>query len=144
MELFRLAIKSIGLISILAIGHITAIKTDFYKGKNWIDIPLHLIGGFMLGIIWMWIINFRLRSNKTIPDYFIISSSSIGWVLFIAYIWECLEYFIYKYNPILAKTWKIYPLNLEDTLSDLFFGLLGGVFALICMLILKYRKPKIY
>ncbi len=142
MDILRLALKSFLLIALLATIHITAINIGFYQGKVWIDIPLHIIGGYMLGLIWIWILDFRTLRKKIVPDFFIISVTFIGWVLLFSYFWEYFEFLVREYSPELASTWKLYPPNLSDSLSDLAFGLLGGLIALVYARLTRYRKLK--
>lgn len=92
--------------------------SDIYP---WIDIPLHFLGG--VSIAYMSILflkDFELkgtiyRRNKLF--FILIVVSLVG---FAAVLWEFWEYYF---------SWTvgwIYIYSLEDTLGDLFFGLLGG------------------
>lgn len=143
--------KIVLLVFALIVAHISAIYLDFYQGKVWVDIPLHIIAGIALGLIWLWIMDYRVKSSDdhatssatrcaNRPDFFITTLSLIGWVLLFSLAWEWFEFLMRENFLELAKAWKIYPPNLRDTLSDMTFGLLGGAMVILYKLIFQKLK----
>ena len=142
MKIVRLFIKIFLFVGALGLLHVLAIYFDFYKGKIWIDIPLHILGGIALGFIWVWILDFRAQNEKEFPGLLLFIFSLFGWVLIFSFAWEAFEFLIRENSPELANAWKIYPPNLADTLSDIAFGLLGGFLSGILSFALRYKKFK--
>lgn len=79
--------------------------------------PMHFMGGLWLGLSFIW-----LFSTKEVSAMSVISI--ILCILVVGVIWEVFE--LYFINHIAQN-----PFNLLDTLSDLFFDLAGGFFALV-------------
>jgi hypothetical protein len=89
----------------------------------WLDMPTHFCGGMAITYFFLIAIvhSQALIGNVPKPIQF---SLSLGLTAIIAVVWEFLEYL----SDIVLGT-KM-NLGVSDTLSDLFFGLLGGVVVL--------------
>ena len=87
----------------------------------WIDIPLHLIGGFVIAYSFVLILEFlgdkKLIKIKNKTIYFVII---IGLVGLTTIFWEFYEFALTNLFNLSMQG------NLEDTMCDLFLGLLGG------------------
>ena len=121
---------------------------DYYaKYANWDNI-LHLLAGLLLGSVGWWIFSFR-------PYWGIITFSLFG-----SSIWEMMEYsFDRLIGTNMQKDALIRPplfqimkstltdgvdIGLYDTMTDLFFGLLGGILMLLFFLFLpKFSRQNL-
>jgi hypothetical protein len=95
---------------------------NFYDLYPWIDIPMHFLGGFSVAYMIVLFLRFWKEEKLiTINSKIIFILIIVCAVSFIAVLWEFWEYLmdlIFKTNFILS---------LEDTLSDLVMGILGGL-----------------
>ena len=130
MHITKLMLRVAALFGTLALLHVGAIYSGFYGGKVWIDMPLHIIAGIALGLTWIWVADFRAARGGSRPDWLTYSAALLGFVLLASFAWESFEFLMREHFLELAHAWKIYPPNLSDTLSDMAFGLLGGLFSL--------------
>ena len=90
----------------------------------WMDIPLHFIGGFLIAHSFILIYIF-LRGKKLIfvKNKFIFLFFILSIVSLIAILWEFWEYIVINFFNLDVL------MTLEDTLFDLFMGLVGGIFS---------------
>ena len=89
----------------------------------WIDIPLHLIGGFVLAYSFILILEF-LRAKKLIK----VNNKLIYFIIILSLV-SLIAVFYEFYEFTLSYVLKIgMQGNLIDTMVDLFLGLLGGIF----------------
>ena len=116
--------------------HFGAVNLGFYEGDVWIDMPLHVIGGILSGMIWMWLVQavYGEAIHKEVPAalymFMIVAASLVG-----SFAWEILEYLIWVNLPEFAKTTKFYSPTVDDLISDLALGLVGGsILAVYCSL----------
>lgn len=88
----------------------------------WIDIPLHFLGGLLVGI-WAWLVFGRgPRAHSFIHKWVLI----FGVTALVGVSWEFFEWIL---DHVLSQ-WYVFPRNqpsVDDTLGDLFMDLLGGV-----------------
>lgn len=121
-------------IAVLAVG-------DYYK-IWWADNVLHFSGGFLAGSFALWFIfnsgRFLLPTEK-LPTYIIVITV-LGFAALIGTLWEFMEFIMdeiigYKsYSPIVMME------NFKDTISDLFFDLLGALTANIFLKLPKIKE----
>ena len=105
---------------------IMAQKFYWYYSIWWFDMPMHFLGGFWVGLFFFWFF-----STKYLPIFqlslekidFKLTWKILLFVLFLGISWEIFEIYV---NNYIGKT----PFNLLDTISDIFFDLAGGSFAL--------------
>lgn len=96
----------------------------------WLDIPAHFVGGAVTTYFFaVAVFNFQIATGK-IPAV-IQLALSIGLTAVAAIVWEFLEYG----SDFLFGT--TINLGVSDTLSDLFFGLLGGAGTVSLRCVLK-------
>ena len=97
--------------------------TPVYSLFHWLDRPMHLLGGFSVGITFYLIVNYLAEEKYwKIPRagrIFLILSS----VALVAVMWELFEFFLTQITGI------VFQGDLEDSMIDLFLGLAGGLFA---------------
>ena len=103
---------------VLALYNAIAIKLHLYWITNWLDSPSHLLGGFVSILILSTALSFlnfkKIKPNST-PFLF------LG-VLVVGILWEIFEVKYHITFPGLPGYWP-------DTLSDIFFDLLGATLA---------------
>ncbi|MFH1956719.1 MAG: hypothetical protein ABIJ28_03675 [Patescibacteria group bacterium] len=116
---------------ILFFIHLVAIYFSLYWIVDWLDIVMHFLGGIWLALIAIWLFYFSGKMN--------VSGISFGWQIFFlvgvaalgGVLWEFFEFgfdnlFLHNFEEF-----KILPgcaqLGVADTMSDLFFDLLGGL-----------------
>lgn len=87
---------------------------NFFYEFPWLDIPMHILGGYLIGIL---LVSLSIY-NKTF-----INKQFFFWVLFIVMVaWEVYEY---KRGAVLYD--KLF--DYVDTLKDVVFGYLGAYIA---------------
>lgn len=120
--LFSKIIKTFKFPAVILLIHLILIYFNLYSIKEWIDIPMHFLGGFAVAFTYRSILkilqknNYLGKINNLILFIFIISLVALTAVL-----WEFAEFimdFIFKFNA---------QASLEDTMLDLFLGLVGGL-----------------
>lgn len=99
----------------MAVIHILALDLFLYWRYLWLDMPMHVLGGIVaaLGIFVLHDLRVPLPKNW---DKFL---SILTTVLIVALLWEIYEI---QLGLLVFGDYRL------DTLSDLFFGLLGGAF----------------
>lgn len=81
---------------------------------------MHFLGGFWVGLTFIYLFQPKDNSINLIFKILLL-------VLFIGIGWELFEILV---NDVIAKN----PFNSLDTISDIFFDLLGGFFAVLYFL----------
>lgn len=137
----RNTIALILLTIIAAIGavHYLALWYEWYGTVWWIDIPLHLLGGAFIGVLFVYLVAVRRDIlGKTDALSFLVLG--VGFVALIGILWEFYEFW--------ADVWflKKYALNEfpgwihADTLKDLLNDLIGGAAAIVALHALMKKK----
>ncbi len=107
--------------ALVAIMHYAALKFFFYWTISWFDIVMHLMGGFVIGLIVISILinipNLNLRNNSKLALVLVLS-----FVMIIGLGWELWELFM-EFSSILED--KV------DTIIDLIMDFIGGYFAFL-------------
>jgi len=106
---------------------------DVYNILSWIDIPMHLLGGFSVGVAYFYCIKYFesrnfLRTNGFFKMLFVLSLVALTAVL-----WEFHEFLV---DYFFGTNWQK---GIADTMLDLFMGILGGFVAAV-FLIFKEEK----
>ena len=120
--------------------HVLAVMRTWYFLYPWIDIPLHLAGGFLSALGAYLFLKYR-------PQWFCIETRNIltpsllmlGSAALIGIGWEFFEFsydMIAKPNTISA----IAQLGVRDTMGDLFFDLFGACIAIGAFLFSRPRN----
>ena len=118
----------------LAASYFTVTDTNCWSKMNWIDIPLHFIGGIFSGLVFFLVFKKSLK-NKTAS--FILIAVLSGAVAFGVF-WEFFEWFLDYYYPNALK----HQPNLNDTMADLALDLLGGLVVAAAVFKKVYNKNK--
>lgn len=86
----------------------------------------HFLGGIWIALAFnLWMKHFKLQF--TLPVY-LFAAAILGAVAFAGVLWEFFEFGLNRYVIDIGF------LGYEDTLSDLFFDLLGGAVGLLLLL----------
>jgi len=124
------------LIFLLFLLNYVASKFYWYFSIWWVDMPMHFLGGLCAGFAVIWFLSFKklsfdlLFSTQAVWNF--IFKIFLG-VLLIGVLWEFFEIL---FNNIIAQN----SFNIFDTISDVFFDLAGGIFAILYFL--KQSTPK--
>jgi len=101
-------------------------KFHWYLSIWWLDMLMHFLGGFWIGLATIWVFSLKnlfLNSIFKILLGFLIIG--IGWEMF---------------ETLIDKSITQNPFNLLDALSDLCFGLSGAVFSIFYFLKIMTKK----
>ncbi|MEY4731484.1 MAG: hypothetical protein RL681_430 [Candidatus Parcubacteria bacterium] len=117
------------IVAAIAIMHYLALWNDWYGTIWWIDIPLHLLGGAFVGILFLYIFLAR-RNIVGNADAIFLIVLGMGFVALVGVLWEFYEFwadvwFFHKYSMNEFPGWIH-----ADTLKDLLNDIIGGTFAL--------------
>jgi predicted membrane protein len=94
-------------------------KLYWYSSIWWFDILMHFLGGFWLGLFFIWYLYKDLDKKELSKDNLI---KLILGVLFVGFGWEIYEIIV---NDLWAKN----TFDLFDTSSDMVFDITGGLLA---------------
>lgn len=119
-------------IFVLATHFFLLLFFNIYEVFPWFDIPMHFLGGMAVSITYFLILGYLqkknyLRINSIIKIIFVFALVSLT-----AVFWEFLEFFV-GYSTGLGLQG-----DLNDTMLDLFLGVLGGLLTVIFMI--RYLK----
>ena len=129
----KILLISLLTILIVIIFHFFALKNDWYWRVRWIDIPAHIIGGFGVALLAVWVaLKFKHINNicnYKLKSFFIILIS----VLSVGIFWEIFE-LLFRFTHFgHANYWKEFIIDVAN-------GLIGGVIAYFYFI--KYKKTK--
>lgn len=131
----------------IAATHILAIYFGWYFDQrfDWIDIPLHFLGGIFAAMFSWWFGHRFLRFNIFHNDFFKNILILIAVAATIGVLWEFFEF---SFDYFVVSQARFNWLNMAqpskaDTMADLFFDMVGGFTAgVLLSSINKQRKAK--
>jgi hypothetical protein len=110
------------------------LQNHYFYYYEWLDIPMHIAGGFLIGLIFSFILSvledrkiYILRTRDKIMDLFLF-------VLVIGIGWEVLELtsnFTFEASR-----------SLGDTLGDLLMDLVGGAICVVVLLFIEHLSKR--
>ena len=112
--------------SVFVFYAVAAKAFDAYIRFPWLDMPTHFAGGLAITYFYVTAIALSQKQLGHIPNL-IQPLTATGLTAITAVVWEFLEY---SSDVVLGTKMN---LGVTDTLSDLFFGLLGGIVMVVCM-----------
>ena len=120
------------------VTHIFLLFFNIYRIFPWLDIPMHFIGGASLSITYFLILQFSQKENYLRINSFFKVLFIFALVSLTAVFWE-----LFEFSVEFISGWNLQG-NLEDTMLDLFLGMLGGLFTAIFLesQVKRYFKPK--
>lgn len=118
------------------LAHGAGIFLNYYVRFPNFDMLVHLLGG-------MWVASSLVMFAKWHPKINFLDNNKLTNILavtgitsFVAVCWEFFEFYLNLFA-------KLPPNTYTDTLSDLFFGILGSILSgLLIFIVLKNRDPK--
>ena len=118
----KLLFISFFIILFIAVFHFFAIKNSWYWTYRWLDIPVHIVGGFWVSLTVLWVC-LKIKHIDNIYGYkkkalFVVFFS----VFFVAVSWELFE-LVFKITSLDSVGY------FRDSLSDIFNSVIGGIFA---------------
>lgn len=116
----------------LALIHNAALRFSWYYYYPAIDIPIHAIGGFAVGLLVYMILvsGLQKRAKKRMSQLRLLYVVAFG-TLIVSVVWELLELVFYLTNDAGLS---------RETLSDILFGGVGAVFAWIFIQLLPSNR----
>lgn len=136
----------LGLLVFIIGLHVFATIYSWYWTYTWFDMPMHFLGGFWLAIVFLYLNpDFKIPNPRftKLPNYLITIVITLGFVALIGVFWEFFE-FLFDIFVSSKGYLGVAQQGVADTMSDLFFDLLGGlVFLIICKYFLKNNDAKI-
>ena len=156
-EINMISLKFIfGLLIFIFLLYILAIINSWYWIYTWFDMPMHFLGGFWLAVVFLYLSkDFQIpacakasagRQNPKfikLPNYLITIVITLGFVALIGVFWEFFEF---GYDVLISSKGYlgVAQQGTADTMSDLFFDLIGGlVFLIVYKYFLKNNDAKI-
>ncbi len=113
------------------------VTLGWFRGLYLIDIPLHLIGGIIIGLFWWWLANkFSLNLGGVAPKIF----SFVGFVTTVSFLWESYEFITWKYFASVTPIWELYSPTVSDLLSDLVTTAVGALLIGFVYVIVKRKE----
>lgn len=129
MDSKKLLIRLLSLIFLIFLLNYLAMRFYWYSSIWYFDMPMHFLGGLWLGLALIWFLKIKDISLKSI-FYLILG------VLLIGVLWEVFEI-------IIDRTITGNLFNTLDTISDIFFDLAGGTFAIFYFIKIMSIKKNI-
>ena len=132
--LFALVVLILGI-------HFPALTYDWYGKIPWLDVPMHIAGGFWLGLLFYYLFVIGkpvLNQNNTVALFIL----GLGFVAFVGVLWELYEfladvYLLKAYALTAASGYTHF-----DTFTDVVNDFIGGAIALVISPMLFTRAPK--
>ena len=107
---------------VFVFSYVISILFNAYAVYPWIDIPMHFLGGFAIAYTsYLFLRFFREKGYMEINNKALFTLIIVSLVALIAVLWEFYESLMkYFFDTNMQP-------SLEDTILDLFMGLIGGV-----------------
>ncbi|MBI4119593.1 MAG: hypothetical protein HY456_01965 [Parcubacteria group bacterium] len=110
----------------VAAVHLFSVVNDWYFIHRWLDIPMHFAGGFWLAVFLFWFFDKIDDSYIKKSPRWISLVLTLGFVSLAGVFWEFSE-FLYDFFIATNGYVRHFAQNgVADTISDLFFDILGG------------------
>jgi len=116
------------IIGAIFVSQVIAFSFFLYWEFWWFDIIMHFIGGIFIGLLSLYIYYY---SDYIEPKHFSFLVSLFivfGAVSFIGVLWELFEFASDQFAISIGKRVALQQ-EFRDTLGDLFFDIVGGIFA---------------
>lgn len=110
------------LFTMVALFSFLSRREGWYSAYWYTNILLHFISGIALGLAWLALTKKDIHGSQISYILFIIEV--VSFAVFGSVLWEFWEFAGWRITP--SHT-QFYIPELGDTLSDIFFGLVGGV-----------------
>ena len=108
---------------LLAGLHYLAESYYLYFTFWWFDIPMHFLGGLLIGLLALWILFVCEKCGFSHVNSLLVFFVTLGVVLLVGSLWELFEVF--------TGITPITDIDLVDTLEDLLLDSLGAIVAFL-------------
>lgn len=129
----KLLLISLLTIILIATFHYFSIQYSWYWTYRWLDIPVHIVGGFWVSLSALWV-SLHISHIDSILGYkrkaLLVMLIS---VIVIAILWEVFE--LISHVTSLSST-----IYWQDTLSDISNGFVGGIISFLYFIKNKSNK----
>lgn len=116
----KLLLISLLTILLISVFHYLSLRYSWYWTFRWLDIPVHIVGGFWVSLSALWV-SLYISHIDSILGYkrkaLIVMLTS---VLVVAILWEIFELIFHVTSVNSVGYW-------QDTLSDISNGFVGGI-----------------
>lgn len=122
-----------GLLLFILLLHVLAIVNSWYWVYSWFDMPMHFLGGFWLATVFFYFkpsLEFQNPKFAKLPNYLITAIITLGFVALVGVLWEFFEFLCDVFISSRGYL-AVSQLGTADTMSDLFFDLVGGSVAFV-------------
>jgi ABC-type multidrug transport system fused ATPase/permease subunit len=116
---------------ILFIAQVLLLRFDVYGSLWWSDIPMHILGGMWVALIFKYLFLEKNNTSVKINGFWANLILCLGFVVLIGVLWEFYEFFV---DSILFAQ---YQQTLADTMKDLLDDMIGGAIVSAYYLIKK-------
>lgn len=99
--------------------HFIALSFYLYWFYWWLDLVMHFLGGFWVGLLLIWIFSY-FRFFRPVSLKLKILNIML-FVILISILWEIFEFLIGHVDPSIGREYQM------DTITDLVAGMLGGI-----------------
>lgn len=115
----------------------SGMSRGWFKGMSWVDIPLHFIGGIILGFLFWWLIELPMVQKQNVYHgiFSFLGFASLG-----NYVWEVYEYMTWNYAYQVVEPWILYSPTVSDVLSDMILASFGSLVAYFFYRLVKRQK----
>ena len=120
----KLLLISLLTIILISVFHYFSLKYSWYWTYRWLDIPMHIVGGFWVSLSALWV-SLHISHIDSIYGYkrkaLIVMLSS---VIIVAILWEIFELIFNVTSLHSVGYWS-------DTTSDISNGFVGGIISFL-------------
>ena len=104
--------------------HLVGVFAGLYDSGTLIDVPQHVLGGAVLGAIWLSLLKLE---EKNCLSKSLVLVSTLGFAVLGSVGWEVLEFVLWNLFPSFANSFKLYSPTVGELLVDVASGLFGGL-----------------
>lgn len=127
-SVFKSPAFAVLLLAFILLSHGLALWFNLYYLFWWLDNALHFLGGFEIVLVFNLLIKYFGLNLMGARVQLASLTIFLGLTALSGILWEFFEFFLNRYIVHIGF------INYEDTLTDLFFDLLGGVVGFILVL----------
>lgn len=124
------------------VGFVVTITNDWYRIIPWIDAPIHFLATAFLIFLFLWHLDkhySHVQYQKSNYLTFLIVIGIAGWG---GILWEFIELGYDELRAYFNPDILLVQFGLKDTMGDLFFNILGGIFVVFYVRIRYYIEKK--
>lgn len=108
--------------------HLFFYGAGLYAAYEWLDIPMHFVGGAFLARVWLYASRQpRATNNVVLFSRIVHLFALVGFVLVGGVAWEIFEYVSWRTLSDTVRYFALYDPFVGDALADLTLDLCGGV-----------------